>query len=167
MSDCPDSEMRDLLPELLHDRLPADQRARVEAHVATCAPCRAEKEIIAGMRAAIVTPRIDSARVAAAVSPYRSPPRRIAQSSAWRIAAAVVLLVGGGLLWSSSPRPPIADTMVANTMTAPTTELAVGDPLTDLSESDLRNLLDEVGAIEAVTSEETDVLVLPGLEGGA
>ena len=165
MSDCPDSEMRDLLPELLHDRLPADQRARVEAHVASCAACRAEKEILAAMRAAIVTPRVDTVRVAGAVSPYESR-RRIARSSAWRIAAAVMLLAGGGLLWSSAPRTPTADSMVANATVAPTTELAVGDPLTDLTESDLRDLLDEVGSIEAVTSEETDIQVLPGLERG-
>mgnify|MGYP001149706736 CR=1 FL=1 len=33
MNDCPNAEMRDLLPDLLHDRLPVDVRGEVTAHV--------------------------------------------------------------------------------------------------------------------------------------
>ena len=36
MNDCPNAEIRDRLPDLLHDRLDPSARAAVTAHVATC-----------------------------------------------------------------------------------------------------------------------------------
>ena len=42
MNDCPNAEMRDLLPDLLHERLDASPRAVVSAHVGACEDCRAE-----------------------------------------------------------------------------------------------------------------------------
>src|SRR4029078_419075 len=55
MNDCLNAEMRDLLPDLLHDRLAADVRAAVTAHVSACIDCREELEVLrhlpAGARA--------------------------------------------------------------------------------------------------------------------
>ena len=42
MSDCANVEIRELLPEYLHDRLGAPQRALVEAHLSDCEDCSAE-----------------------------------------------------------------------------------------------------------------------------
>lgn len=102
MSDCPNAEIRDLLPDLLHDRLDAPTRARVVAHVDGCADCRAELELLRSMRGALErgTPRIDVGRVAAALpSPRRArpePARRRPAWADWRIAATVTLLAAGG-----------------------------------------------------------------------
>ena len=102
MSDCPNAEVRDLLPELLHDRLDAPTRARVLAHVNACADCRSELELLRSMRGALerATPRVDVNRIVAALpspSARSSQPRRTWRVlNDWRIAAAVTFLVAGG-----------------------------------------------------------------------
>ena len=53
MSDCPNAEIRDLLPDLLHDRLDAPTRARVLAHVDGCADCRSELELLRSLRGSL------------------------------------------------------------------------------------------------------------------
>ncbi|HKV51622.1 MAG TPA: zf-HC2 domain-containing protein, partial [Gemmatimonadaceae bacterium] len=61
--------MRDLLPDLLNERLDAATRAEVARHVASCAECAAELELVRAMRSALApAPRVDVARIAAAVS---------------------------------------------------------------------------------------------------
>jgi len=97
MRDCANVAMRDLLPDLLHDRLPAALRAEVTAHVAGCADCRAELAILRSVVAMSVVPRVDAARIAAALPSYRATSRwrRLVVSPAFRIAAAIALLVGG------------------------------------------------------------------------
>jgi anti-sigma factor RsiW len=169
MSECSNAETRDLLPELLHGRLPADARARVEAHVAGCVSCDAELALLRGIRsAAAATPLIDVGRVAAAVPAYRARPMwaRLAHAPAFRIAAAIALLVGS--IWflrrPADVIPAIAPAVVAQEQpagsvvaTALTAELPVGEPLTDLSERDLSLLIDELGDLDAVTPAEADV----------
>jgi hypothetical protein len=46
MNDCPNADIRDQLPDLLHDRLDASARAAVMAHVDACVDCRAELELL-------------------------------------------------------------------------------------------------------------------------
>jgi hypothetical protein len=100
MSDCPHAEVRDLLPDLLHDRLDARMRAEVVAHVDGCADCRAELEVLRSMRGALErgTPRIDVARIVAALPSPGTVGRRRSRRvwSDWRVAAAVTFLVAGG-----------------------------------------------------------------------
>ncbi len=100
MSDCSNAEIRDLLPELLHDRLDAPTRARVLAHVNGCADCRSELELLRSMRGALErgVPRVDVDRIVAALpSPASAGSRRQRRVwSDWRIAAAVTFLVAGG-----------------------------------------------------------------------
>lgn len=102
MNDCPNAEMRDLLPELLHDRLSATVRAEVTAHVDACADCREERELLRGLREVMVTytPKIDVAYVVSALPapPTQSVriPRRPRTWADWRVAAAVTLIAVGG-----------------------------------------------------------------------
>lgn len=103
MNDCPNAEMRDLLPDLLHDRLTANVRAEVTAHVSSCVDCREELELLRTLRPLVVmkAPRVDVAYI---VNALPKPPRRDVTPIAsrrrrwadWRIAAAVTLLVAGG-----------------------------------------------------------------------
>ncbi|MBX6333632.1 MAG: zf-HC2 domain-containing protein, partial [Gemmatimonadaceae bacterium] len=73
MTDCPRGDIRDLLPDLVHDQLAPELRAAVEAHVATCAACAAEVALLHRMRAALGrTPRLDVERIAAAVRAARA-----------------------------------------------------------------------------------------------
>jgi hypothetical protein len=103
MNDCPNAEIRDQLPDLLHDRLDVSMRAAVMAHVGECVDCRSELELLRGVHGMLTaqTPRVDINYVVSAL-PKRAPqalrvvPRRRAWSD-WRIAAAVtVLAIGGG-----------------------------------------------------------------------
>lgn len=105
MNDCANAGVRDRLPELLHDRLDAQARAAIMAHVTGCVDCAAELELLRDMRGMLAkqAPRIDVNWVAEALpKPPRRPasiavparPRRV--WSDWRVAAAVTLLVAGG-----------------------------------------------------------------------
>ena len=53
MSDCPNDEIRDLLPDLLRDDFAAAERARVEAHLATCVDCTDEVALLRASRRAL------------------------------------------------------------------------------------------------------------------
>lgn len=103
MTDCQNAEIRDQLPDLLHDRLSAGERAAVLAHVDGCAECRDELELLRGVRRALVTttPRIDTALIVSAlpkpgasvVIPLRAKRSRWAD---WRVAATITVLAAGG-----------------------------------------------------------------------
>lgn len=197
MRDCSNATMRDRLPDLLHERLPVAERAGVRAHLAACAECRAELELLTRIQAVTVTPRIDTSRIVAALPPYRreSSWQRAARSPMLRIAAAVVLLAGGATIGMNSvdlgvdvlvPTPerdtsPVALAPVSpGSKRAATTavprvstngggpaELAMGEMLDDLSDSDLRALLDVVENLEAMTPAETEIVVPAVGRGGA
>ncbi len=108
MNDCVNAEIRDRLPDLLHDQLGAQARAVVMAHVEGCVDCRAELELLRGIRETLArrAPAVDVNWVAAALP--KPPLRGVAagrQTSAtarrrvwsdWRVAAAVTLFVVGG-----------------------------------------------------------------------
>jgi len=105
MSDCPNADVRDLLPDLLHERLDARTRARVVAHVDGCADCRSELELLRSLRGSLdrETPRVDVDRIVAALptpGAVRPMERRRGWGgrvlSDWRIAAAVTFIVAGG-----------------------------------------------------------------------
>ena len=95
MNDCPNGDVRDLLPDYLHDRLDVGTRAMVDSHLAGCADCRAEVALLRDLRATLSrTPAIDVGTIAAAMPSYRAPVRR--SWVGWRTAAAVTLIVAGG-----------------------------------------------------------------------
>ena len=95
MTDCPNANVRDLLPDLVHGRLDAETRVMVEAHLAGCADCQAEHALLRDLRASLGrTPHLDLAAIAAAVPAYRAPVRR--SWVEWRTAAAITVLVAGG-----------------------------------------------------------------------
>lgn len=101
MNDCVNAEMRDRLPDLLNDRLPANERAEVVAHVAACADCREELDLLRGLRSALSAPvtHVDVARVVNALPkpPSQATGRARRRTLAdWRIAAAITVLAVGG-----------------------------------------------------------------------
>jgi anti-sigma factor RsiW len=104
MNDCSNAEIRDRLPDLMHDTLAANERAVVLAHVETCAECREELALLRSLHGMLaVNARVNVARIVTALpkppthaarQPETSRPRRSWLD--WRIAAAVTLLVAGG-----------------------------------------------------------------------
>lgn len=119
MTDCPNAEMRDRLPDLLHGRLETSARAVVMAHVEQCEDCRAEVALLREARI-VLSPELRVVDVAAisrvVIEKTRTPGIGQARRSRWmdwRIAASVaVLLVGAGsvtLLMRSRATPaPVA-----------------------------------------------------------
>jgi anti-sigma factor RsiW len=138
MNDCPNADIRDQLPDLLHERLDASARAAVMVHVDACVDCRAELELLRSIHAMLVSqaPRVDVDAVVRAL-PTRVPrPVRVASRrrvwTDWRIAAAVtVLAVGGGsfAVIRQSGIPTAAD---SGFVSAPPTGRS-GQPATDTS----------------------------------
>jgi hypothetical protein len=96
MIDCPDGDVRDLLPDYLHDRLTPSDRRAVDVHLASCEACRNELALLRDLRGTLRrAPAVDMDAIAAAIPAYRAPAaRRVA--SGWRVAAAVAAIVVGG-----------------------------------------------------------------------
>jgi len=182
MNDCPKVEFRDRLPELVHERLDALERAAVLAHVDGCDDCRAELELLRGMRAVLaVAPHVDIGRIVGSL-PAPSPrlttkPRRRLRE--WQLAAAgVVLFVGGVSLVTyerarvkppasvestnvavrdSNSRPATGGSPDTGVTVASENELAIGGGLSDLSTSELSNLLSDIERLEPLPQAEPDV----------
>jgi hypothetical protein len=178
MRDCTNGEVRDRLPELMHNRLDGETLRAVRAHVDGCADCRAELQLLAQIRGVSAARRMDTSRIVASLPQYRAVPtwRRAVGSAQLRAAAAVVLLIGAyALIGRDAPGgagEPAAQVQTGTAPAAAAHELAVGDSFTDLSDSDLAAVIDEIGKLEAVMPEATDELVLPigdgsGSGGGA
>jgi anti-sigma factor RsiW len=183
MRDCPNAAMRERLPDLTHDRLPASSRAEVLAHLETCADCRAELALIERVRVASSAPRVDTDRIVSALPAYRpaSGGRRRLELTLLRVAAIIVLVAGGAWLLLDSPgapdpalTPPIVSAPAVQVPTGSTTqvavrsnpsapraaeELAVGEMFDDLTDGELQALLEAFGTVEALTPVETEVVV--------
>jgi anti-sigma factor RsiW len=212
MTDCPNAEMRDRLPDLLHERLELSARAVVVAHVEECVECRAELALLREARVALSSGMrtVDVTAIARVVINGTRPPS-LAQSSTlvptprpswmdWRIAASVALLVVGAGSYAVIARThtaPAASTIdrpiavavpnessraavvtgpvqhsapVASSAPVPQAELSAAGGVGDLSESELRSLLNELDQIDAVPSTEPEPVnvrvSLPGMGRG-
>jgi len=104
-SECNDISVRDLLPEYVHDTLPAAERARVTRHLEACDACSAEVAVIRSVRSAFaaVAPKVAIPRIVAALPAAPRPARAAAPVLAggaafgfWRIAAGLALVALGG-----------------------------------------------------------------------
>src|SRR5438093_1509752 len=56
MNDCANADIRDQLPDMLHERLSASARAAVMAHVSNCPDCRDELELVPRAHGLLVAP---------------------------------------------------------------------------------------------------------------
>lgn len=114
MLDCPDGEIRDLLPDLVHERLDAAERDRVKAHATGCADCTAEIALLARIRASADNYRttVDVARVVSALPRAGRSSRRWSGSFGLRIAAGFVVLIAGATWIQQTQRSPDAGTSI-------------------------------------------------------
>lgn len=96
MNDCADGTMRDRLPEYVHGALSDSERAAVARHLEGCEDCRAEVELIQAAARAIPVPKVDIAKIVAAVAGSRKPEARSwFAGRAWRVAAAIGIVAVG------------------------------------------------------------------------
>jgi len=102
MNECTDSNIQEMLPDLLHRTLADNARKRVEAHVATCESCREDLDVLRMVKsAAVFAPSIDVDRVVRQIPPYRTIVPAIerpagARVVSWLVAASLALVVLGG-----------------------------------------------------------------------
>lgn len=177
MNDCGNAIMRDRLPDLLHERLGDRERAELEAHLAVCADCRTERELLRATAAALIVGRpVDSAVIA------RALPARIRDRTRRRVwrrvaaAAASIAIVAAGsfalLDRGTEPAPRVASgdsllpspgdaapPIVAATPSGPEPAasaalLPVGASLGELSDSQLAALLASLESLDALPSIE-------------
>jgi hypothetical protein len=137
MHDCPDGEMRDLLPGYVHGTLSAAERAAVSAHIQECADCAAEAELIQFASVAFPAPsKIDTRKI---VSMLPAAPRRarrgMPMSGAWRFAAAIGAFAFGALsvaalrgAFSKAPQERQVASAPAQAQRAPATAPAARQP---------------------------------------
>lgn len=102
MGDCPNVEIRELLPERVAEHLAPRDAKRVDDHVAECEMCAFEVEVLRAARATLrARPTIDVKRVSGAVAAAtRTPVRRERQRQqrpwlGWRAAASLALVAVG------------------------------------------------------------------------
>ncbi|HEX9129496.1 MAG TPA: zf-HC2 domain-containing protein [Gemmatimonadaceae bacterium] len=102
MNKCINSDIQEMLPDLLHGTLADDARKRVEAHVATCESCQEDLDVLRTVKsAAIFAPSIDVDGVVRQIPPYRTIVPAIERPAStrvvsWLVAASLVLVVLGG-----------------------------------------------------------------------
>lgn len=98
MRDCPNGEIRDVLPEFVHDRLEPVEAARVRAHLATCETCEVEVALLRSLRDELRAPvavnvdAISAAVIARTTAPAMAP---VAAPLAAPLAAAASAPVAG------------------------------------------------------------------------
>lgn len=184
MTDCPRGDIRDVLPDLIHGTLEATVRAEVERHVATCAECAAEVALLRSMQAALSRgPRVDTARIAAAVrdarrigAPSAGAPRPAARRhglrSQWRIAAGIAAVAVGVMSYAiASDRLGVPNARPSRpTATQAATEadrgISFDGGVSDLSDSEVQALLQTLDDIQAVPDVEPAAVLAPIGGGG-
>jgi anti-sigma factor RsiW len=173
MSDCANVEIRELLPEYLHDRLGASQRALVEAHLTDCEDCSAELGTLRAVRLAYARGRaIDTAGIVRALP---KPPARVQRPVArrmatWqRIAAAISFISLGGISLAvsrsffsgegavvSPDTPIVVATSPAETARAAAPAISFGGGVSDIATEDLEKLLGALETLEAAPPAEPE-----------
>jgi anti-sigma factor RsiW len=178
MTDCPNVEIREWLPDYLSGRLEAAARSLVELHLAHCAECRAELDTIRLVReayAAALTVPVDVNAVVAALPrarlARRNPSRSWVRSHAMQIAAAVSFVALGGMslavsrsFFGDAGVGPDSIAAVAggagSTNETSLPAISFGGGLTDLADEDLESLLAALESIEALPSAEPTTVVI-------
>jgi predicted anti-sigma-YlaC factor YlaD len=170
MNDCPNAEIRDQLPDLLHERLDPAARAVVEAHLAACPDCRAELALLRSLRDAAFVPPVDVSRIVAALPAPRAARGRT-WGGGWRIAAAItIMVIGGSSLASIINHRASLGGGDSTASAAQGPELLVSEEYGELSAAQLRSLLKNIPKLDALPLTDPEVPVpvsiLPG-NGGA
>lgn len=176
MSDCPNVEIRELLPEYLSGTLSLRRREEVRKHVAACEDCAQELAMLQLVREAYAeaTPAVNVGAIAAAIPRRASRPvvRSWGRSHALQIAAVASFVALGGIslavarsFFDGNPTGAQVDTMFAANTTAVNTDMpaiSFAGGVSDLGDDDLEALLSALESIEALPVTEPDEVPLSG-----
>lgn len=176
MSDCPNVEIRELLPEYLSGTLSARRREEVREHVTACDDCAQELALLQLVREAYAeTPVAVNVSAIVAALPRRKsrPARRSWQGNhAFQIAAAVSFIALGGMslavarsFFNGDPASAPINTVIAANTTAVNGDLpaiSFAGGVSDLGDDDLEALLSALESIEALPVTEPAEVPLSG-----
>ena len=98
MRDCSNGSIRDMLPDFVHGTLPEKAHAEVAAHVAGCADCQAEVQLIRSAGMAYPAPAVNMSRIVSGLpAGYRRTTGRGLAGRQWLLAAGASFLVIGAI----------------------------------------------------------------------
>jgi anti-sigma factor RsiW len=161
MNECMEREIREMLPDVLHGTMVPGDAARIEAHLATCAACRRELEVLRAVHgAAVFTPSIDVERVVRQIAPRGiiapvverpAPSRRMV---GWLVAASLAFVVaGGGSVFMGKVG---LGEGPSTAMVQPAQGLALASGVDELSDGGLVQLMNEMNGFDAIPSAEPE-----------
>jgi anti-sigma factor RsiW len=163
MNNCVDREIQAMLPDVLHGTIGPAERARIDAHLASCSPCRKELEALRAVhRAAVFTPSIDVESIVRQLPPYGimvpAPVERPVRTPVirWLVAAGVALVAfGAGSIFVSQDEPLTRTAAVA----VPGGEaLTLASGLDGLSDGELVQLMNEMNGFDALPASEPEAV---------
>jgi hypothetical protein len=175
MSDCRDIVMQERLPDYLHGTLSHGDEAAVQSHVAVCSDCSEELDLLRSARR-VIAPQVPEIRIDDIVAALPRPRTRVRRRTpvvSWRMAAALTVIVLGGLSLptlrayvNGSPITP--DSLISDSVTqfalqvdsprsAALPVTVAGSALSDLADEDLETLIGSMESLEAVPLAEPDV----------
>ncbi len=187
MTECFSPEVRDFLPDLVHDRLGDLDAATLAAHVEACEACAGEVALLREVRkAAPLAPSINVDRIVAllpvATVPTHvvdAPPRSAVlrgSSLIWKLLAAVAIVLTGGILANRVDLEPDAVVrsgsvpVSAPVPQATATPAAGGSSLSlvsgvqDLTDDQIETLLAQLDDVDAIPSLEPEQAVIPAVD---
>jgi len=173
MSDCPNVEIRELLPDYLGGRLSDVRRSEVSSHLASCEDCAEELALLQLVRQAYeaTTPAVNVRSIVGALPRKAARPviRSWRRGHAFQIAAAVSFIALGGISlavarsFNGGPTTAPPDTMVAVATMPGETPISFNGGVSDLGDEDLEALLSALESIEALPVTEPAELPLSGI----
>jgi anti-sigma factor RsiW len=137
MNECIDTEIREILPDLVHGSLDGETKRRVEAHLAACDSCTEDLRVLRAVKgAAVFAPAINVDSIVRQIPPYRMTvpgvdQRKRTRMVSWLVAAGFALAVvgGGSVVMSNQSR---STATVASAVTpAPSSQAPVGSATPD------------------------------------
>lgn len=163
MSDCMEREIQETLPDVLHGTIGPADRARIEAHLATCAPCREELEVLRAVHgAAVFTPSIDVESIVRQLPPYGiglpTPVERRVRTPIvrWLVAAGFALFAfGAGSVVMNQSEP---TTEAASVSVPASGGLALASGLDGLSDGELVQLMNDMTSFDALPASEPEAV---------
>ena len=162
MTECMDREIQDMLPDVLHGTADRSARARIEAHVAGCSPCREELAALRAVHSAqVFTPTIDVESIVRQIPPYRIITPAIdrgirSPALKWLVAAGFALVAVG----VGSVVMPDAEVVTPSAVVSPSSPngLALASGLDGLSDGSLVQLMDEMNNFDALPTSEPETV---------
>jgi hypothetical protein len=156
-------EIQEMLPDVLHGTIGPADRARIEAHLATCGPCREELDVLRAVHgAAVFTPSIDVESIVRQLPPYGialpTPVERRVRTPImrWLVAAGFALVAfGTGSVLMKQSEPPRETVSVSVPGSG---GLAMASGLDGLSDGELVQLMNEMSSFDALPPTEPEAV---------